>query len=176
MKQTRAKVFVVLLLLVAALLPANEFKTVAVFDSSRVVLAFYQDSSLYREYRVAEEQYRARLADLDQTISDTQVRRSQALDSGDSRTARRLREELDDLADERNLLQETFDATTADFLDRFSGDEFMDQLFTVVQFLAESGGYTLVVDSAASEVGLFWHSPAIDITEDVIAEMIDRYG
>jgi Skp family chaperone for outer membrane proteins len=165
---------VVLTLLLVGALQAQEVRTVAVFRSDDVILAFYEESESLREYRRAEERYEDRVQEIEARIRDYQARRQAALDRGDSRTARSLREDIADLEDELLVLYENWAQDSAEIVNELAGDEFLTRLFNVVAYLAENGGYTLVMDKSALGDALFWLSQSVDITEEVIAELLRR--
>ena len=165
---------VLLLVLLAGVLQAQEVRTVAVFRSADVILQFYEDSEALREYRRAEERYNDRMQELEARIQDYRARWQAAVDRGDTRTARSLREDIQDLEDERLVLYETFARDSAEIVDELSGDQFTTSLWNVIAYLAESGGYTAVLDKTALGPALIWFSPSVDITEDIVRELLRR--
>jgi Skp family chaperone for outer membrane proteins len=164
----------VLCAIVGAVAGAQELRTVAVFDSDEVVLAFYQESSLYRDYNRRLEQFRAERQRLESRLEDYQQRRQDALDAGNATTARRLREDIEELQDELLTLDESWRAESSERIDELAGDDFYERLIDVVGYLAENGGYTLVIDWSREQLGVIWYSEDIDITQDIIEELIAR--
>ncbi|TFH03955.1 MAG: OmpH family outer membrane protein [Spirochaetales bacterium] len=167
--------FLGILLSAAAAIGAQELRTVAVFDANKVVLNFYQDSSLYRDYRRAEEQYRADLLVIDDQITRYQERRTTALNRNDARTAQTMRENIRGLEEDRLTVQERWGVQSEEFVNQLAGDDFWSRMYDVVGYLAEDMGYTLVLDSTVPGLGVFWVSSAIDITDEIIEELLVRY-
>ena len=52
-------------------------------------------------------------------------------------------------------------------------DTFLQNLQRAIVFVAESNGYTVVL--RADDQGIQWWSPVVDITEEVLARLLDRY-
>ena len=169
--------------LVAALLvgaatvaSAQQLTTVAVFNLEQVMLSFYQDSAAVREYREAERQYRAELQQAEQTLAEYQNRRADAIDRNQSTTARRLREDIQALEEDIVALTERWYAQRQELQSRLGGDDFYARLYDTVGFVAQDNGYTAVLESTSlGSTALFWYSPDVDITEDVIQELLARF-
>ena len=45
----------------------------------------------------------------------------------------------------------------------------------MAQYVGEENGYTLIMDVSVAGTGIFWFSPVIDVTEDIIQELRDRF-
>ncbi|MFW5718566.1 MAG: OmpH family outer membrane protein [Spirochaetota bacterium] len=165
----------VFLILSAGTAAAEQLTTVAVFDLQQVLLSFYQDSSAVREYRRAEREYREDLLRAEDTLSDYQRRRADAIDRGNSRTAQRLREDIQSLQEDILALQERWFTRQEELQNELAGEEFYNQLYETAEFVAQDNGYTMVVDADALGLALFWYSSEIDITDAIIEELLARF-
>ncbi len=154
---------------------AQQLTTTAVFDLEQVLLNFYQDSAAVREYRRAEQEFRADLRAAEQLLDDYQRRRATALDRNDSRTASRLREDIEALQEDIIAMRERWFAEQRELQNLLAGEEFYQRLYDTVGFVAQDNGYTSVLETSALGTGLFWYSPEIDITDKVIRELLARY-
>lgn len=171
----RRVAFGLLLVFAAAAAGAQTLTTVAVFDMQDVLVTFYQDSSAVREFQQAREEFQNDLLRAEQTLNDYQTRRATALERNDSRTAQRLREDIEALQEDIIALQERWLAQEQQLQNELAGDEFYNRLWETVGFVAEDNGYTAVLDTTAMGTALFWYSPDVDITQDVITEMLARF-
>ncbi|MFW5742436.1 MAG: OmpH family outer membrane protein [Spirochaetota bacterium] len=154
---------------------AEQLTTVAVFDLQQVLLSFYQDSSAVREYRRAEQEYREDLLRAEDSLSDYQRRRADAVDRGDTRTAQRLREDIQALQEDIVALQERWFTRQEELQNELAGEEFYNRLYDTAEFVAQDNGYTMVVDADALGIALFWYSPEIDVTDEIIEELNARF-
>ena len=163
------------LLVFAGTAGAEQLTTVAVFDMDQVLLSFYSDSDLLRDYRRAEEQYRGDVLVAETDIRRLQAQRASALSRNDSRTAARLREDI--LAQQEYLLalEQRWLQTQDDLLTELQEDTFFQTVYDVAGYVAEDNGYTLVMDVSRTYLGVFWFSTAIDVTEDIIQELLVRF-
>lgn len=174
-RRSRATLLGVAMILASGTVGAEQLTTVAVFDLQQVLLSFYQDSSAVREYRQAEQEYREDLLRAEDTLSDYQRRRADAIDRGNSRTAQRLREDIVALQEDIVALQERWYTRQQELQDELAGEQFYNQLYETAEFVAQDNGYTMVVDADALGLALFWYSPEIDITDAITQELLARF-
>lgn len=153
----------------------EQFVTIAVFNIDRVITAYFQDSSTVRQYREAEQDYRAEMQRLDDQLLGYQRRRAEALEDGDTRTSRRLAEDIEALEEDITTRRDAWFARQERLRRELSDDEFYDRLYRTVELVAENGGFTGVLEETSMGTALFWISPAIDITQDIVDEMLSRY-
>ncbi|MFW5684343.1 MAG: OmpH family outer membrane protein, partial [Spirochaetota bacterium] len=111
----------------------------------------------------------------EQTLNEYQSRRARALDRDDSRTAQRLREDIEALQQEIVSLRERWFAQQTELQDELGGDEFNQRLYDTIGFVAEDNGYTAVLEASQLGSALFWYSPEIDITDEIIQELLARF-
>lgn len=171
----RRLAFLSFFVLAGSLAWAQQLTTVAVFDLDQVLVTFYQDSAAVREYREAEAEFRADLQRAEQLLNEYQARRSRAIDRGDSRTAQRLRDDIRALEEEILALREGWFAQQEELQDELGGDEFNQRLYDTIGFVAQDNGYTAVLEASQLGTALFWYSPEIDITEEIIQELLARF-
>lgn len=154
---------------------AEQLTTVAVFDMDQVLLSFYSDSDVLRDYRRAEEQYRADLLRAENDLRDLQARRATAVSRNDSRLASRLREDITAQQEYVLALKERWYQTEDELLLELQDDQFFETVYQVAGYIAEENGYTLIMDVSRIGMGIFWYSPSIDVTADIIQELLVRF-
>ena len=154
---------------------AEQLTTVAVFDMDQVLLSFYSDSDVLRDYRRAEEQYRADLSRAENDLRDLQARRATAVNRNDSRLASRLREDIAAQQEYVLALNERWYQTEDALLGELQDDQFFETVYQVAGYIAEENGYTLIMDVSRIGMGIFWYSPSIDVTDDIIQELLVRF-
>ena len=154
---------------------AEQLTTVAVFDMDQVLLSFYSDSDVLRDYRRAEEQYRADLLRAENDLRDLQARRATAVSRNDSRLASRLREDIEAQQEYVLALNERWYQTEDELLLELQDDQFFETVYQVAGYIAEENGYTLIMDVSRIGMGIFWFSPSIDVTDDIIQELLVRF-
>lgn len=154
---------------------AEQLTTVAVFDMDQVLLSFYSDSDILRDYRRAEEQYRADLLVAENDLRDLQARRATAVSRNDSRLASRLREDIAAQQEYIHALNERWYQTEDQLLAELQDDPFFETVHQVARYVGEENGYTLILDVSRTGTGIFWYSPVVDVTADIIQELLVRF-
>ena len=165
----------VLLLFGGTTVVAEQLTTVAVFDMDEVLLSFYSDSDVLREYRRAEEEFRADLLVAENDLRELQARRATAVRRNNSTLAQRLREDIQAQQEYIAALRERWYLTEDELLAELEDDAFFETVYDIAGFVGEDNGYTLIMDSSRTGLGIFWFSDAIDITQDIIQELLVRF-
>ena len=79
------------------------------------------------------------------------------------------------LQEEIIALRERWFAQQAELQEELGGEEFYERLYDTIEFVAEDNGYTAVLESTTLGSALFWYSMEIDITEEIIQELLARF-
>ena len=165
----KISLIMILLLFSAGMSFAQQLTTVAIIDAQRVYDSFTKGNNLSAGINAIQlryqEQINAQLVTIQQlegqkrsTSDRTQIR---DIDSRIS-AARAEIDRLDRLRTQETRAQRQF----------VSPNVFIPELQRAVIFVAESKGYTIVLN--AEDEGLQWWSPIVDITDDVIARLISQ--
>ncbi|MDR1900518.1 MAG: OmpH family outer membrane protein [Treponema sp.] len=173
------KYFLALALIVTGLgmrLSSQQLTRFAVVDLPRVYVAFFRDSRAVREF----EDRSARVqAEIDRITAEVQSLKSRQLDAaarGDSDQAMRLES---DLYRRSEFLKEYYKTKTAELEDQkkklTQSGSFLDQVYDEIRFIAESEGYTMVLNLKENS-GILWHSPTVDITDKLIQNLLSKAG
>lgn len=154
---------------------AEQLTTVAVFDMDKVLLGFYSDSDILRDYRRAEEQYRADLLLAENDLRALQARRATAIGRNDTRLAGQLRENITAQQEYVFALNERWYQTEDDLLAELLDDPFYNTVYDVAGYVAEDNGYSLIIDVSRTGMRVFWYSQSVDVTADIIQELLTRF-
>lgn len=155
----------------AAPVGAEQLTTVGVVDMEQILNEFFTQSEAVREWRQNVEEFDEQRRQIEEEISDLEEERLDELSAGNESEALSIEERIDERRDflseftriRRNRLQREREA----LLD--GSDSFFDQVNTAMSFVAQSEGYTLVMD--AESQGMLWFSDEVDITDDVISRL-----
>ncbi|WP_455383079.1 OmpH family outer membrane protein [Salinispira pacifica] len=163
-----------LLLLGAALLAtparasAEQLTTVAVVDLSKVTNAFFAESQAVRDLKKKADDLRSEIAQQQNEIQQLQQQKLAADQRGDRSASLQLEDQInkkqDFLQEFRRIKQEELNRQQKNLLQ--SNSAFYTQMYTAVSYVAESLGYSVVLD--ISNPNLLWWSPTVDITNQVI--------
>ncbi|MDR2158808.1 MAG: OmpH family outer membrane protein [Treponema sp.] len=173
------KYFLALALILTGLgtrLSSQQLTRFAVVDLPKVYVAFFRDSRAVREF----EDRSARVqAEIDRITAEVQSLKSRQLDAasrGDSEQAMRLE---NDLYRRSEFLKEYYKTKTAELEDQkkklAQSGSFLDQVYDEIRFIAESEGYTMVLNLKENS-GILWFSPTVDITDKLIQNLLSKAG
>jgi outer membrane protein len=154
---------------------AQQLTRFAVVDLPKVYSSFFRDSRAVREW----EERSARIqADVDRMKAEIQSLQSSQLDAaagGDEARSLRLENEI---YRKSEYLKEYFRVKTAELNDQKNklaqSGTFLDQIYNEIRFIAESEGYSMVLNK--ENTGILWHSPTVDITEKLINNLLAKAG
>lgn len=168
-----AIITLVLLLGIAAPLSAEQLTTVGVVDMEQILNEFFTQSEAVREWRQNVEEFDQERRQIEQEISDLEEERLQELSADNETEALQIEERVDErrdfLSEFTRIRRRQLEREREALLD--GSDSFFNQVNTAMSFVAQSEGYTLVMD--AESQGMLWFADEVDITEDVISRLRD---
>jgi outer membrane protein len=172
----RSVILVFLALTLGLSLEAQQLTRFAVVDLSRVYTSFFRDSRAVREF---EERSARVQADIDRMTAEIQSLRSSQLDAearGDEERALRLENQVYQRSE---YLKEYYQTKTAELNDQKAklsqSGTFLDQVYGEIRYIAESEGYSMVLNLKES-TGILWYSPTVDITDKLIQNLLAKAG
>lgn len=166
------------LIMLSALLPAaaQQLTRFAVIDLPRVYTAFYRDSKAVRDFEDRSSKVQADIDRMTTEIQGLQKQKVDAESANDSERALRLDTEINKKTD---FLKEYYRVKTAELEDQkkklSQSSGFMQQVYDEIKLVAESDGYSAVLNLKESS-GLLWYSPTVDITDKVINNLLTKAG
>lgn len=164
--------------MLSALLPAaaQQLTRFAVIDLPRVYTAFYRDSKAVRDFEDRSSKVQADIDRMTTEIQGLQKQKVDAESANDSERALRLDTEINKKTD---FLKEYYRVKTAELEDQkkklSQSSGFMQQVYDEIKLVAESDGYSAVLNLKESS-GLLWYSPTVDITDKVINNLLTKAG
>ncbi|MFP4643810.1 MAG: OmpH family outer membrane protein [Spirochaetales bacterium] len=167
----------ILLLSVTAILlfatPAfgEQLTTVGIVDMERILNEFFTQSEEVREWRQDVESFDQEREQIESEITELEEQRLEALEEDEESEALSFEEQISErrsFLDEftrirRNQLQQQREALLE------GGDTFFSQVNSAMSFVAESEGYTVVMDAEAD--GMLWYTDEVDVTDEVIERL-----
>jgi outer membrane protein len=168
--------FIFLLLPLGVVLPAQQLTRFAVVDLSRVYMAFFRDSRAVREWEESSLQVQREVDRRTREIQDLQSRKVNAEMQGNEDEVQRLENQIYRRSE---ALREYYQVRTRELEDRkrrlSQSDSFLEQVYDEIRFVAESEGYSTVLNLKENS-GILWYSPTVDITDKLIQNLIAKAG
>jgi outer membrane protein len=155
---------------------AQQLTRFAVVDLPRVYTSFFRESRAVREF---EERSARVQADIDKYTAEIQQLKSrQASAQVEDREAEALRLESE-IYRKTEYLRNYYETKTAELEDQrkklSQSGSFLEQVYNELQLIAESEGYTMVLNLKDTS-GILWYSPTVDITTKVIESLRAKAG
>jgi outer membrane protein len=154
---------------------AQQLTRFAVVDLPKVYSSFFRDSRAVREWEERSARIQAEVDRMKTEIQSLQSAQMDATASGDETRALRLESEI---YRKSEYLKEYFRVKTAELNTQKSklaqSGTFLDQIYNEIRFIAESEGYSMVLNK--ENTGILWFSPTVDITEKLINNLLAKAG
>jgi outer membrane protein len=166
------KKFLLLILLnFSCFLYAQQLTRFAVVDMPKVYTAFFKDSRAVRQFEEKSAKVQNDIDKMTKEIQDLRSRHADALLRDDQSELLRL----ENLIYRRSEYLKEFYQTRMTELENekkklMQSGSFLDQVYDEIRYIAESEGYTMVLN-LKDMPGLLWYSNTIDITDKLIANL-----
>ena len=170
MKKTLLTVIIMLLCLNA--LHAEQLSKIAVVDINKVLSYFAGDKQAWKKLEQDINNLDQELDKMKQEIDRLEQERLTALQNDNQTKALQYEKEIE----KKKEIQKSYYKVMMDQIERkrsdlFKNSDALDKIGREITNLAESEGYTLVIDVNAKSYGVFWWSPTIDITSKLLAKL-----
>jgi outer membrane protein len=161
-----------LLALAAVLCSAQQITRIAVVDLSKVISAYSRDAQAVKDFELKKSQVQSDVDRMTAELRQLMSQRADADKAGDKAASLKLRDDIDK---KTKALTDFVSAKQAELDDQAkklaTTDAFSQDLYKQIQNVAETEGYSLVINLKSSDSvmnAVLWYSPMIDITDDVI--------
>ena len=154
----------------------QQITRIAVIDMQKIYLTYYSDSSAVRNFEAEKQKIQDQIKKLSDEIMELQKKKLQLQTDGKLSEATALDVEI---AKKAQYLSDFIRIKKAELDDKaqklMNTDDFMSRLYKTVQQVAESEGYSIVLDiRGVNQVtsNIIWFTPLIDITDKVLQLML----
>jgi Skp family chaperone for outer membrane proteins len=150
---------------------------VGVIDFTKVLLTAYKDTKGYRDYDQSWTDYTKEVSARTKEINDLQSQKLDADKAGNKTLSLTLEKSISDKQTYLDTLKRVKGTVLQQQLAGLLTGPVLQEIYDVVRFVAENGGYSLIlrIDTQYRDIFLY-RIPEIDITDDVVAEIVKRQG
>ncbi|MDR3301793.1 MAG: OmpH family outer membrane protein [Spirochaetaceae bacterium] len=167
----KKKLLLVLLMLPAFYVSAQQITRFAVVDINRIYGSFQSDSRAMQDWEKRSAAVQTEVDKRTQEIQNLVGQKSEAEYSNDGDKARRLDAEITRKTDALKTYYEIETKKLEDQKTKLSAaNDFVSKVQNEVRIVAESEGYSMVLNLRDNK-SILWYSQAIDITDKVIANL-----
>jgi outer membrane protein len=176
----RAKMAAVALLLLAGAWRGfgDQITRVGVLDIDKVYSVYFRESKAIKELQDMKAEVLREISRIDDEISSLEAQKLQA----DSDQNNDLSLKLDADIFKKKQYRDDYRRIKMDQLRKMServslSDAFLDELVSAIQFVAESEGFSLILNKSGQfEQFFLFYTKEVDITDKVIQELVRRSG
>ena len=175
MRHYKQRLIAGLIILLTATTPlvAQQLTTVAVVNIQRVYDGYYRGGGVSSATNTIRQRYQQRINEQRGTLNNLNSRRREAQSANNQAQITEIEREIQRINNIiRELTQQQNEELRKQQQNRLP-NTFVQNLQRAIVYVAESQGYTLVL--RADDQGLQWWSPVVDITEEVLARLLERY-
>ncbi|HON13454.1 MAG TPA: OmpH family outer membrane protein [Treponema sp.] len=155
---------------------AQQLTRFAVVDLPKIYTAFFKDSKAVRDFEERSARVQADIDKMNAEIQALQKNRLDAAAAGDQQKVLALDNEI---YKKTEYLKEYYRIKTAELEDQrkklTQSDTFLKQVYDEIRIVAESDGYSMVLNLKESS-GILWYSPTVDITDKVLNNLLTKAG
>ena len=173
-----AALTVLILTLPGTALFADQITKVGILDIEKVYSIYFRESQAVKELQQMRADVLREINRIDEEILLLESRKLDAESRGEGEAALRLDREIF----ERQQYRDDYRRIKMDQIRKrsenlYKSDEFLDELLQAIEFVAESEGFSLVLNSSGQfSQFFFFYTKEVDITELVIQELMRRAG
>jgi len=179
MKKTAIATLVLLSLIVmGSPLVADQITKVGILDIEKVYSIYFRESQAVKELQQMRADVLREINRIDEEILLLESQKLDAESRGDGQAALRLDREIFEKRQYRDDYRRIkMDQIRKRSENLYKSDEFLDELLQAIEYVAESEGFSLVLNSSGQfSQFFFFYTKEVDITELVIQELMRRAG
>ncbi|MDR2370359.1 MAG: OmpH family outer membrane protein [Treponema sp.] len=155
---------------------AQQLTRFAVVDLTKVYTAFFRESRAVREFEDRSARVQSEIDRMTAEVQEIKLRQAEAALKGEDQQALRLESEVNRKTE---YLREYYRLRTQELENQkkrlAQSGTFLDQVYDEIRFIAESEGYSMVLN-LKENTGILWFSPTVDVTDKVIENLRSKAG
>ncbi|MFP4637733.1 MAG: OmpH family outer membrane protein [Spirochaetaceae bacterium] len=165
---------VLMTVLTAGAIGAEQLTTVAVVDIQQIYNSFYRDSRGVRELEDLRREYQQ---EIDEEVEELDTLRDRLARAEEQENESRVETLESQVERQRRYVEDLTSRRRRQLQERreeLVSDDFVDRLQNAIRHVAEDEGYTVVLRS--DQEGLQWWSSEVDISDQVLDRLRETEG
>ncbi|MBQ8678999.1 MULTISPECIES: OmpH family outer membrane protein [unclassified Treponema] len=150
---------------------AQQITRFGVVDTAKVYQAYFRNSAPVRNYESKKTEFQREIAKRTEEIQKLKQQKAEYTSSGNDSAASRLEA---DIIKKTDALTEYTNAKNIELESMKNSlqnsDSFYKKLYSVLERVAEDGGYSMIL-SLQQNNAILWYSSSVDVTDKVIAAL-----
>ncbi|MQY76385.1 MAG: hypothetical protein GH155_02005 [Spirochaeta sp.] len=167
-----------LLFLVSAILFSEQLTRIGIIDIEKVYSVYFRESRTVMDLQEKQNTILKEIQRIDDQILTLENKKLEAEMRSDQENALKLDREIFDrkqyLEDYKRIKMQQLKKLSENL---YQSDEFLDELLEAINFVAESDGFSIVLNNSKQfKQFFFYYTKEVDITDKVIQELMSRAG
>ena len=168
----------ILFFLVSAILFSEQLTRIGIIDIEKVYSIYFRESRTVMDLQEKQNSILREIQRIDDQILTLENRKLEAEMRGDQENALKLDREIFDrkqyLEDYKRIKMQQLKKLSENL---YQSDEFLDELLEAINFVAESEGFSIILNNSKQfKQFFFYYTKGVDITDKVIQELMSRTG
>jgi outer membrane protein len=157
---------------------AEQITRVGILDIEKVYAIYFRESKAVKELQQMRATVLREINRIDEEILSLEAQKLDAESRNDGQEALRLDTEIFQKKQYRNDYRRIkMDQIRIRSENLYKSDEFLDELLQAIEYVAESEGFSLILNSSGQfSQFFFFYTKEVDMTEKVIEELMRRAG
>lgn len=168
----------ILLLSISTILFSEQLTRIGIIDIEKVYSVYFRESKTVMNLQEKQNSILREIQRIDDQILTLENKKLEAEMRGDQETALKLDREIFDrkqyLEDYKRIKMQQLKKLSETL---YQSDEFLDELLEAINYIAESEGFSIILNNSKQfKQFFFYYTKEVDITDKVIQELMDRAG
>ena len=168
----------ILLLSISTILFSEQLTRIGIIDIEKVYSVYFRESKTVMNLQEKQNSILREIQRIDDQILTLENKKLEAEMRGDQETALKLDREIFDrkqyLEDYKRIKMQQLKKLSENL---YQSDEFLDELLEAINFVAESEGFSIILNNSKQfKQFFFYYTKEVDITDKVIQELMSRTG
>jgi len=167
-----------LLFPVSTILFSEQLTRIGIIDIEKVYSIYFRESRTVMDLQEKQNTILKEIQRIDDQILTLENKKLEAEMRGDQENALKLDREIFDrkqyLEDYKRIKMQQLKKLSENL---YQSDEFLDELLEAINFVAESEGFSIILNNSKQfKQFFFYYTKEVDITDKVIQELMSRAG
>lgn len=168
----------ILLLSISTILFSEQLTRIGIIDIEKVYSVYFRESKTVMNLQEKQNSILREIQRIDDQILTLENKKLEAEMRGDQETALKLDREIFDrkqyLEDYKRIKMQQLKKLSETL---YQSDEFLDELLEAINYIAESEGFSIILNNSKQfKQFFFYYTKEVDITDKVIQELMSRAG
>ena len=168
----------ILLLSISTILFSEQLTRIGIIDIEKVYSVYFRESKTVMDLQEKQNSILREIRRIDDQILTLENKKLEAEMRGDQETALKLDREIFDrkqyLEDYKRIKMQQLKKLSETL---YQSDEFLDELLEAINYIAESEGFSIILNNSKQfKQFFFYYTKEVDITDKVIQELMSRAG